>query len=91
MSVTTLKQAQSWVGVLRHSYVCPAVCCVCRYGYVSFFSKEAADLAISTFDDQLQLQVRTVTSNPYQLHEESGRSLAWQLSGYKSLLHAQPT
>eukprot|EP00775_Hariotina_reticulata_P010349 gene10349-10506_t len=26
------------------------------YGYVSFFTKEAADLAISTFDDQLQLQ-----------------------------------
>jgi hypothetical protein len=28
-----------------------------RYGYVSFFTKEAADLAVSTFDDQLQLQV----------------------------------
>jgi hypothetical protein len=28
----------------------------CRYGYVSFATKEAADLAISTFDDQLQLQ-----------------------------------
>ncbi|WIA29342.1 hypothetical protein OEZ86_011847 [Tetradesmus obliquus] len=26
------------------------------YGYVSFATKEAADLAISTFDDQLQLQ-----------------------------------
>lgn len=31
--------------------------CACSYGYVSFFTKEAADLAISTFDDQLQLQV----------------------------------
>lgn len=30
--------------------------CACRYGYVSFATKEAADLAISTFDDQLQLQ-----------------------------------
>lgn len=27
----------------------------CRYGYVSFASKAAADLAIGTFDDQLQL------------------------------------
>jgi RNA recognition motif-containing protein len=30
--------------------------CSAGYGYVSFFTKEAADLAISTFDDQLQLQ-----------------------------------
>jgi hypothetical protein len=31
------------------------------YGYVSFFTKEAADLAISTFDDQITLQVCAVS------------------------------
>lgn len=43
-----------------HHTVALLVCgFACRYGYVSFFTKEAADLAISTFDDQLQLQVGT--------------------------------
>lgn len=35
------------------------------YGYVSFFTKEAADLAISTFDDQITLQVCALSSGTH--------------------------
>jgi hypothetical protein len=60
---------------------CPAG----RYGYVSFFTKEAADLAISTFDDQLQLQVRRLSL--LQTKQHSRASLHCVCNVGRALLH----